>query len=128
MVTSMNLGGSEIIVVDDDVSMSQAIGRLLAAAGLTSRTFASAEALLAKVATTEVATLILDIQLPGMSGLDLYRHLIAAGGSPAAIFITGQDRPGIRNQVLQSGALAYFTKPFDGNDLIRTICQHLKSA
>jgi FixJ family two-component response regulator len=124
----MTSGGSEIIVVDDDMSMSQAIERLLAAAGCKARTFASAEELLESGASAEAAVLILDIQLPGMSGLDLCRHLVAAGDVPPVIFITGQDRPGTRDQALRSGAVAYFTKPFAGQELIRAIRQHLPAA
>lgn len=124
----MTSGGREIIVVDDDMSMSQAIERLLAAAGCHARTFASAEQLLESGASSEAAVLILDIQLPGMSGLDLCRHLMAAGGVPPVIFITGRDRPETRDQALRSGAVAYFTKPFAGQDLIRAIRHCLPAA
>lgn len=124
----MTSGGSEIIVVDDDMSMSQAIERLLAAAGLQARFFASAEELLASGAAAGAAILISDIQLPGMSGLDLYRRLAAGGHAPPVIFITGQDRQNARNQAIESGAAAYFTKPFAGHELIRAIRQHLPAA
>jgi FixJ family two-component response regulator len=121
----MNPGGGEIIVVDDDVSMSQAIERLLAAVGWKARTFPSAEALLESGMAASAAVLILDIQLPGMSGLELQRQLSAVGGAPPVIFMTGQDRPNTREQALQSGAAAYFTKPFVGNELIQVIRRYL---
>jgi FixJ family two-component response regulator len=121
----MILGEGEIIVVDDDVSMSQAIERLLAAFGWKTRTFASAEELLESGASAGAAVLILDVHLPGMSGLELHRRLSAAGGAPPVVFITAQDRPNVREQALQSGAAAYFTKPFSGNELIQVILQHL---
>lgn len=124
----MTQGGHEIIVVDDDVSMSQAIERLLAAAGWRVRSFASAEELLASGASAGAAVLIFDIQLPGMSGLALHRHLAAGGPVPPVIFITAQDRPNTRDIARQSGAAAYFTKPFAGRELIQAIHQHLPAA
>ncbi len=120
--------GCEIIVVDDDTSMSQAIERLLAAAGWKSRSFASAEALLDSGAGRGAAVLILDIHLPGMSGLELYRRLSAAGNVPPAIFITARDRPDARDLVSGAGAAACFTKPFAGSDLIRAIRLRLPAA
>ena len=98
----MTLGGQEIIVVDDDMSMSQAIERLLVAAGWRVRSFASAEELLASGASADAAVLILDIQLPGMSGLELHRHLAAGGTVTPVIFITAQDRPNTRDRARQS--------------------------
>jgi FixJ family two-component response regulator len=124
----MTSGGREIIVVDDDMSMSQAIDRLLAAAGLPARCVAAAEALLASGAAAGAAVLIFDIQLPGMSGLDLYRELAAGGHPPPVIFITGEDRQNARNQAIESGAVAYFTKPFAGHELLRAIRQYLPAA
>ncbi|HEY5952953.1 MAG TPA: response regulator [Terrimicrobiaceae bacterium] len=124
----MTLGGQEIIVVDDDMSMSQAIERLLVAAGWRVRSFASAEELLASGASADAAVLIFDIQLPGMSGLELQRHLAAGGTVTPVIFITAQDRPNTRDRARQSGAAAYFTKPFAGRELIQAIRQHLPAA
>lgn len=124
----MNPPGSEIIVVDDDMSMSQAIERLLSAAGWKTRAFASAEELLASGVASTCAALIIDIQLPGLSGLDLVRQLAAAGTVPPFIFITGQDQPHTRDLVRQSGAAAYFTKPFAGGELIRALRQQLQAA
>lgn len=114
----------EIIVVDDDVSMSLAIERLLAAAGWTVRVFGSAEELLADGDFSEAAALILDIQLPGMSGVELYRKLRTEGSLPPVIFITAQDRADIREMVRETGAVAFFTKPFDGSELIQVIRSH----
>lgn len=124
----MNPGGGEIIVVDDDMSMSQAVERLLAAAGWPSRSFASAEDFLASDAVARASVLILDIQLPGISGLELFRQLKAAGGAPPVIFITARDQPDIRDQAREAGAAACFIKPFDGNQLIQTIRHHLPAA
>jgi len=124
----MTRGGSEIVVVDDDMSMSSAIGRLLSAAGLVAEAFPSAEDMLAACADRVIALLILDIHLPGLSGLELHRRLIAAGEVPPVIFITARDRPGLREQALGAGASAYFTKPFDGSELIHAIRSNLPPA
>jgi FixJ family two-component response regulator len=121
----MTPGGCEIIVVDDDVSMSLAIERLLAAAGWTVRTYGSAEDLLADGNFSSAAVLVLDIQLPGMSGLELYRQLRTEGGVPPVIFITAQDRADIRGMVRETGRTSFFTKPFDGTELIQAIRHHL---
>lgn len=117
----------EIIVVDDDMSMSQAIERLLAAAGWTVRTFGTAEELLASGEAASATLLILDVQLPGRSAFDLHRQLIAEGVAPPVIFITGQDRPTTRDSARQAGAIAYFTKPFSGSELIQVIRQQLSA-
>lgn len=124
----MNAGEGAIIVVDDDVSMSQAIERLLAAVGWRIRLFASAEKLLESGASASAALLILDVQLPGMTGFELHRQLMAVGAAPPVIFITAQDRPANRELARQAGAVAYFTKPFAGSELIQVILQHLPAA
>lgn len=113
--------GAEIIVVDDDMGMSQAIERLLAAAGWKVRSFGSAEALLASGAEFGAAVLILDLQLPGISGLTLFNLLTAKGHVPPVIFITAQDRPDTRNLARRCGAAGYFTKPFSGSELIQAV-------
>lgn len=124
----MRPGDCEIIVVDDDMSMSLAIERLLSAAGWSVRSFASAEELLADGDVVSAAVMILDIQLPGISGLELHRQLSAAGGVPPVIFITALDRAETREQVRLAGASAIFIKPFDGSELIRAIRRHLPAA
>ena len=118
----------EIIVVDDDVGMSQAIERLLATAGWRVRSFASGEDLLASRAFTGAAVLVIDLHLPGMSGLELYRQLAAGGLATPVIFMTAQDRPKTRELVRRAGAAGYFTKPFAGNELIDAIGRHLPAA
>lgn len=116
--------GTDIIIVDDDTSMSQAIERLLSAVGLRSRSFATAEEFLSSGAAVHAALLIFDIQLPGISGLELQRRLAAEGSVAPVIFITGQDRAFTRDQACLSG-VAYFVKPFAGAELIQAVRQHL---
>jgi FixJ family two-component response regulator len=128
MVRFMGAGDCEIIVVDDDAGMSRAIERLLMTSGWKARSFPSAEEFLASDSVDNVGILILDIQLPGMSGLDLHKQLAAAGIRPPAIFITAHDHPFLREKAELAGAVAYFTKPFEGQLLIDAVRRHLKAA
>jgi len=121
-------GEREIVVVDDDSSMSQAIERLLVSSGWKARSFSSAEDLLVWDQRAGVVFLVLDIQLPGMSGLDLQQELASSGVHPPVAFITGYDRPHFRQRAEQAGAVAYLTKPFPGQFLTDAIRRHLSAA
>src|SRR5262245_36398852 len=94
-------------VVDDDVSVRVAIRSLLRSLGLPVETFASAEDLLAYARLGDVVCLIVDVRLPGMSGLDLQRRLAARGSGPPLVFISAHDDPVDRRQALAGGALAF---------------------
>jgi len=124
----MSAGQHEIIVVDDDDGMSRAIERLLGTAGWRVCSFPSGEALLASGMFREAAVLVIDIHLPGISGLELHRQLLAQGGKAPVIFVTGQDRPRISDLIRRTGAAGYFTKPFAGNELIDAIGRHVPAA
>lgn len=117
-----------ILIVDDDASLCQAIARVLIAAGWRARQLASAEAVLESDAVAEAACLIVDIELPGMSGFDLQERLASAGPRRPVIFMTGSERAGTRERALGAGAVGYFTKPFSGRALIETIRQQLEAA
>ena len=109
-----------IVLVEDDAGMSKAIERLLRAAGFQSVSFASAEELLQTEAADSAACLVLDIHLPGLSGLELGRLLIGSGRAKSIIFITGQDEPSLRDEARRLGS-AYFRKPFEGKALLEAI-------
>ena len=117
-----------IVVVEDDESMSQAIERILRAGGFVARTFASAEAALEAGVATASDCLVLDITLPGMSGLDLYRRLTPAGEPLPAIFITAHDEQAIREEVERLGARSYLPKPFSGRTLLDAVTRALRSS
>jgi len=119
-------GKPQIVVVEDDASVSHAIERLLSTSGWASRSFASAEAFLAWEDRDTASLLILDVQLPGMSGLDLQQTLMTAGHCPPVVFITGQDRPHFRSRAESACAAAYLTKPFTGKELTEIIRRHLE--
>jgi FixJ family two-component response regulator len=109
-----------IVIVEDDAGMKKAIERLLRAAGFRPVSFASAEELLQTKAADSAACLVLDIHLPGLSGLELRRLLITSGRLKPVIFITGQDQEPLRDEARRLGC-AYFRKPFEGSALLAAI-------
>src|SRR5262245_53416041 len=109
-----------IVIVEDDAGMSKAIARLLRAAGFQPTSFASAEELLQTEVADSAACLVLDIHLPGLSGLELARLLVTSGRAKPVIFITGQDDEPLRDEAQRLGC-AYFRKPFEGKKLLEAI-------
>lgn len=116
----------KVIVVEDDASMREALGRLLGAAGLECAAFASAEALLASGVDAGAGCVVSDLKLPAMSGLDLLAAMRARGGWPGFILITAHDTPGLREEAERQGAAAYLTKPFHGAALLAAINAELE--
>lgn len=112
---------SKVFVVDDDASVRVALGRLIRSAGLEVETFASAEDLLETWPSDSAGCLILDVQLPGLSGLELQSKLAALGSTVPIIFITAHDDPDARTQALNDGAAEFLEKPFDDEDLLAAI-------
>jgi len=110
-----------IYVIDDDASVCKAMTRLMKSAGLSVQTFASAEAFLSSAQPTESDCLLVDIQMPGMSGLELQRQLAHLGYHVPVIFITAFDDDQVRKQARQIGAAGYFRKPFDDQALLDAI-------
>jgi FixJ family two-component response regulator len=112
-----------VAVVDDDVGLRDAISSLLRSVGLRVECFGSAEDFLQSASRTFAACLVLDLRLPGMSGLDLLRHLAASGASIAAVMLTGQPDPDgrIRDEALQAGAAQLLYKPFDDAALLSVV-------
>jgi FixJ family two-component response regulator len=106
-----------IAVVEDDPSMRKAIHRIVRGQGLSARTYESAEALLDDRAEDDVVCLILDIQLGGMSGLDLTRQ---RAGVPV-IFVTALEDDGVQREAEELGCVAYLRKPFEAAALIAAI-------
>ncbi|MDM0108006.1 response regulator [Variovorax sp. J22R24] len=111
----------EVLVVDDDDSMRQAIERLLTAAGLKTGIFASAEALLASSEIAGADCIVSDFHLPGMSGLDLLAELRRRGNAAPVVLITAHDSPELRAESILRGAVGYLSKPFHSKDLLAAI-------
>jgi FixJ family two-component response regulator len=110
-----------VAVIDDDDSFSRAIGRLLRAAGFEVAVYSSAEAFLLPTPLPEPACVVLDIELGGMSGIELRRHLCSRGATTPVIFVTAHDEPEIREQAKLAGCSAYFRKPVPGKLLVEAI-------
>ena len=94
--------------------------RVLELAGYTANLFASAEELLATDVASRAECLVIDIHLPGMSGLDLQRALAAAGSVPPIIFVTAHDLPRVRQRAMASGR-DYLVKPFLSEALVESV-------
>ncbi len=112
---------SLIAVVDDDVSVRRALARLLRAAGYRTETFADAEAFLAHLATHRPACLILDVRMPGMSGLELHDHLIAERRAIPTVFITGHGDSRMAARAIAAGAAGFLLKPFEDEQLLEAV-------
>lgn len=107
-----------ISIVDDDESVRAALKGLLTALGYATEAFESAEECIASPHLHHTACLIVDINLPGMSGPELHRHLIVSGMAIPTILITSYPDDRVRASALSAGALGYLTKPFHKADLL----------
>ncbi len=116
-----------VAVVDDDESFGRAMIRLLGAAGFETVLYRSAEAFLAVTTPAAPDCLVLDIQLEGMSGLELRRLLMLQGRTVPVIFITALDEPAIREEAWQTGCANYFRKPVPGRLLVQAITEAVQS-
>lgn len=110
-----------VAIVDDDDSFSRALSRLLRAAGLEARVYASAEAFLQDAGHPSIDCAVLDIHLGGMSGLQLRRLLTSQGRTIPVIFVTALDEPQIREQAQEVGCSAFLQKPVPGKLLVEAI-------
>ncbi len=110
-----------ITIVDDDSLVRRAVLRLVKSVGLEVDGFPSAEEFLQASSLRDPDCLILDIGLPGMSGLELQRCLIETRRTPPIIFVTARDETEVRAQALQAGAFAFLGKPFSDEVLLRAI-------
>ena len=116
-----------VAVVEDDESYRAAVQRLLKSAGLPVRSFASAEDFLKSGQQQETGCLIADIQMPGMSGLDLQAKLNAERCPIPIIFITAHGDEEMRLQAMRAGAVKFLAKPFDGAILLDSVRVALRS-
>jgi len=107
-----------VLVVDDDAGMLRSVTRLLRQSGYETLLFPSAEAFSNHNDFDGVTCVILDIDVGGVSGIEVRHRLKAANISVPVIYITGNDSPAVRAAAYQSGCLAYLTKPFSANSLM----------
>lgn len=115
-----------VFIVDDDARMRAAMRRLLKTVGLEAESFATPEEFLRHELPKGPSCLLLDVRLPGMSGLDVQRKLTELGARIPIIFITGHGDIPMTVRAMKSGAVEFLTKPFRDQDLIDAIQQALK--
>ena len=116
-----------VAIVDDDDSMRSALQGLLASAELPAQSFASAEEFLKSGQHHQIACLISDIRMPGMSGLELQAQLNAENCRIPIIFITAHGDEKMRMQALRAGAVEFMAKPFDDEALLEGVRAALES-
>jgi FixJ family two-component response regulator len=117
-----------VAIVDDDESVRDAIESLVQSLGHNVSTFASANEFLKSEQVHDTSCLITDVQMPGMSGIDLQDHLIAGGHCIPIIFITGFPDDLVRARAMKAGAVGFFSKPFHQDHFIGCIDKALKAA
>jgi len=110
-----------VAIVDDDPSIREGVGSLLRSAGWKVETFASAEEFLARRSVVEPSCVVLDLQLPELSGLDLQTRMAQINVEIPIVFITGHGSIPASVQAIKAGAIEFLTKPFDEQQLFRAI-------
>jgi len=115
-----------VIVVDDDVSVREALKNLLRSVGLKAKTFGKAEEFLSSEPVSAPSCLILDVRLPGQSGLDVQRQLAETNHQIPIVFITGHGDIPMSVRAVKAGAVEFLTKPFRDQDLLDAVRQALE--
>jgi len=116
-----------ICIVDDNPSMLKALNRLLLSAGLQAKLFSEPLVFLAFVICNTVTLAVIDIFMPGMSGLEVQKKLQAISPKTRVIISTANDEDSVRNAAIQGGAIAYFVKPFDDDAFLAAVHKGLAS-
>jgi DNA-binding NtrC family response regulator len=122
----MNEKNPFVFVVDDDSSIRESLTNLIRSAGLNKETFASAQEFLASPRPDSPSCLVLDVQLPGLSGFDLQQELAKLDAPIPTIFITGRGDIPMSVRAMKAGAIKFLTKPFRDEDLLNTVEQGIK--
>ena len=113
--------GSTVFIIDDDASVRKSLSRLLRSAGYMAETFASAEEFLGREHFNGIGCLLLDVQMPGLTGMDLQEELNRADYHMPIIFITGHGNIPMSVEAMKKGAVDFLTKPFDDKELLQAI-------
>jgi FixJ family two-component response regulator len=101
-----------ISIIDDDASVRTATARLLRSMGFSVHAFASAKEFLSSLRLSETSCIIADVQMPGMSGVELQDHLIANGHKAPIIFMTAFPQERVRQRAMKAGVIDFLNKPF----------------
>lgn len=115
-----------ISIIDDDASVRAAANRLVRSLGYIAHPFASAREFLESSQVDDTSCLIADVQMPGMSGLELQSQLRAQGRALPIIFITAFPEDSVRKRALDAGAICFLIKPFDGPTLVKYLDKALE--
>ena len=110
-----------ISIVDDDASVRTATARLLRSLGFSAHAFASAQEFLSSPRLRETSCLIADVEMPGMTGVELQEYLIAHGHRMPMIFITAFPEDRLRERAMRAGAVDFLSKPFDEPRLLECV-------
>jgi FixJ family two-component response regulator len=126
----MSLGPDEpktatVFIVDDDLSVRRGLSRLVRSAGYEVEAFSSAQGFLASAWRAKAGCLVLDVHLPGLSGVDLQSELTRAGDAPPIVFITGLGDIPTSVRAMKQGAVDFLTKPFEAQVLLDAVAQAL---
>src|SRR5262245_1277176 len=119
----MNEDGSLVCVIDDESTIRESLSNLLRSMRLKVRAFASAQEFLANRPREALSCLVLDVQLPGISGLDLQQELASGNVQIPIIFITGHGDIPMSVRAMKAGAIEFLTKPFRDEDLLNAVNQ-----
>src|ERR1700688_2643343 len=122
----MNESVSQVYVVDDDLSVREGVGRLIRSSGLKVQAFASAQEFLTNWPSEALSCLVLDVQLPGISGLDLQQELRSRDAQIPIVFMTGYGDIPMSVRAMKAGAIDFLTKPFRDEDLLNAVNQAIE--
>jgi len=111
----------EIAIVDDDESVREAMAGLMRSLGFSVNAFSSGESFLSSSRLSRVSCLIADVQMPGMTGLELHHRLVGSGHALPTILITAYVDEKVRAQALRAGVACYLPKPIDEDKLLACI-------
>ena len=116
-----------IWLLDDDLSMLKALGRLMSSAGLIAEKFSDPVAFLARLKHAACRVAVLDVWMPQMNGLEVQTRVQRDSPETRIIFITGRDDPAVRETALNAGAIAFLTKPFEDEAIVRLVRKAMSS-
>ena len=117
----MNVSEAVIFIVDDDASVRKSLTRVMTSAGYAVETFASARDFLTREPCVGPCCLILDVRMPGLTGLDLQEALAGKGHRMPIVFITGHGDISMSVKAMKAGAADFLTKPFDVENLLEAV-------
>ena len=116
-----------ISIVEDDQPFRESMRKLITLLGYTVEAFSSAADFLASPLLPETACLVADVQMPGMTGVELYKNLTDAGYAIPTILVTAYPNEAVRNRALKNGVVCYLSKPVDDEQLERCLRSALQS-